>query len=60
MPKTTCIECDAVIRVDDPVEGDIIVCPECGVELEIIDIDPLDVDYPLDDDWEEDDWEDED
>ncbi len=59
MPKTTCIDCDAVIQVDDPSEGDIIVCPECGVELEIIDINPLDLDYPLDDDWEDDDWEDE-
>jgi alpha-aminoadipate carrier protein LysW len=62
MPKTYCLECDAVIEVNKPREGAMIRCPQCGLEMEIVDIDPLDVDYPLDDDWyddENDEWEEE-
>jgi alpha-aminoadipate carrier protein LysW len=58
MSKTYCPECDAVISVAEPREGDLIRCPECGVELEIIDTDPFDVDFPLDDDWD-DEWDEE-
>jgi lysine biosynthesis protein LysW len=58
MPKTYCPECDAVISVDNPRVGAMIVCRECGKELEIIDTDPFEVDFPFDDDWD-DDWDDE-
>jgi Zn finger protein HypA/HybF involved in hydrogenase expression len=58
MPKTYCLQCDCVISVQDPHVGDVITCPECDQRLEIIDTDPLEVDYPLDDDWD-DDWDDE-
>jgi alpha-aminoadipate carrier protein LysW len=58
MAKTYCPDCDAVISVDNPREGATIHCRECGVELEIIGTDPLEVDYPLDTDWE-DEWEEE-
>lgn len=59
MSKTYCPECDAVIQVEQPREGALIDCPLCGERLEIISADPLEVDFPLDDDdWEED-WEDE-
>ncbi len=59
MPKTYCLDCDAPIQVTDPEEGDIITCPECGAEFEIISVDPLDIDYPLDEEWDEYEWEEE-
>ncbi len=37
----TCPECGALIDLgDDVVEGEIIVCDECGAELEVISLDP--------------------
>ena len=52
MAKTPCPECDADIVRNNPRVGDTIRCPECAVELEIIDDDPFEVDYPLGDDWD--------
>jgi lysine biosynthesis protein LysW len=34
--------------VDKPRLGDMVICRECDTKLEIISIDPLDVDFPLD------------
>jgi alpha-aminoadipate carrier protein LysW len=51
-----CPECEAII--DDEFEeiGEVISCPECGVELEVISIDPAEFDLaPVDDEDEEDD-----
>jgi lysine biosynthesis protein LysW len=54
MPKTYCPECDAVISVEHPRDGAMIDCHVCGERLEIISVDPFEVDFPLDDDdWEE-------
>ncbi|PYV15401.1 MAG: hypothetical protein DMG07_09855 [Acidobacteria bacterium] len=71
-----CPECEAVI--DEEVEdlGEIVSCPECGVELEVVSVDPVEFDLaPVDDEEgkgddeefeyedseeEEEDWEDED
>jgi alpha-aminoadipate/glutamate carrier protein LysW len=67
-----CPECEAVIDEEFEDVGEIISCPECGVELEVISIDPIEFDLaPIDDedddefsfdDSEEDeeDWDDED
>ncbi len=60
MPKTYCPDCDAVISVDDPREGAMIKCPECDMELEIISLDPFEVDFPLDLDEDGDDDDDDD
>lgn len=35
-----CSECDAEIELNDVVEGEIIVCSDCGVDLEVISLDP--------------------
>jgi len=36
-----CPVCDAdVLFPDDAVEGELITCPECGSELEIVSVDP--------------------
>ena len=71
-----CPECEAVI--DEEVEdlGEIVSCPECGVDLEVVSVDPVEFDLaPVDDEEgkgddeefeyedseeEEEDWEDED
>lgn len=57
MSKTHCPNCDATIAMDKPREGDIIACPKCAVELEIIRTDPFVVDFTLD--WQTEDWEEE-
>ncbi len=59
MAKTYCPSCDAIISKDDPREGAMITCRECGTELEIISTDPFEVDFPLDYDYDEEDWDEE-
>ena len=69
-----CPECEAVIDEEFEEIGEVISCPECGVELEVISIDPVEFDLaPVDDeddeaddfsfddtDDEEDDWDEDD
>jgi alpha-aminoadipate carrier protein LysW len=50
---TNCPECDAVITLDKPLKGEIVVCPDCGSELEVISIDPLALEMAPE---EEEDW----
>jgi len=47
--------------VEDPREGAVITCRECGTKLEIISTNPFEVDFPLDydEDWGDDDREEE-
>ncbi len=43
MPATVsahCSECDAEISLENVVQGEIIVCSDCGVDLEVISLDP--------------------
>lgn len=35
-----CPECDANIALENVVQGEIIVCADCGVDLEVINLDP--------------------
>jgi len=58
MARTYCITCDAEIMMDNPHMGMKFPCPECGDQLEVVSVDPFDVDYPYDDDWD-DDWDEE-
>lgn len=45
MPTGTCPECDADVHVDtDADKGDIISCEECGTDLEIVGLDPVELD----------------
>ena len=59
-----CPECEALIDLDtDEVEeGELVPCPECGVDLEVISTNPvelrLDEDDELEDDEDEEDEED--
>ena len=41
MTTVSCPECVVEITLEDNVEqGEIIVCPDCGVDLEIISLEP--------------------
>jgi alpha-aminoadipate carrier protein LysW len=35
-----CPECDAKITLDGVVQGEIMVCSDCGVDLEVTSLDP--------------------
>ncbi|MDQ3180920.1 MAG: hypothetical protein M3Q33_10415 [Acidobacteriota bacterium] len=59
MPTTACPECSEKVFVDaDSVQGDIISCDECGSELEIVGLDPIELDIYANND--SDDFDDED
>lgn len=50
-----CPECEAVIDEEFEDVGEIISCPECGVELEVISVDPVEFDLaPIDDEDDDD------
>ena len=49
-----CPECEAEIDEEFEDVGEVFPCPECGVELEVISLDPVEFDLaPVDDDDEE-------
>jgi len=48
-----CPECDAEIELNDPMDGEIVDCPDCGVELEVVSIEQLQFDLAPE---EEEDW----
>lgn len=62
MSSALCPDCDQEIVVDHlPALGDVLVCPHCDADLEVIGVDPLEFDWAfawldeeLDD--EEEDW----
>ena len=51
-----CPECDAEIEVDefDVDKGDQLSCPECGSNLEVTGVSPIELDLAPDDDDEDD------
>jgi alpha-aminoadipate carrier protein LysW len=54
--NVTCPECGAEFDLpEDTMVGEIIVCPECGVELEVISLDPPQVELApeVEEDWGE-------
>lgn len=48
-----CPECDAEIELDEPIKGEIVQCPDCGVDLEVVSVDPVQLDLAPE---EEEDW----
>lgn len=45
MPTTVCPECDEEVYVDaDSEQGDVVTCDECGVDLEVVGLDPIELD----------------
>ncbi len=53
MPKTHCPECDAIIVVHQPRDGNRFRCSGCDVELEIVNVDPFEAFYPFVEEWDE-------
>ena len=55
MPTGTCPECDADVHVDtDADKGDMVSCEECGAALEVVGLDPVELDLVEEDDFDED------
>ena len=45
MPTVVCPECDEDVYVDaDSEQGDIVSCDECGIDLEVVGLDPFELD----------------
>ncbi len=60
MPTGTCPECEADVHVEIDVDkGEITECEECGVQLEIVGLDPVELDIVEEEDLDDDDDEDE-
>jgi lysine biosynthesis protein LysW len=58
MPIAECPECGAEIHVDEEVDkGDLIHCDECEMTLEVVGLDPIEVDLAQEEveDYDEDD-----
>ena len=60
MPTGTCPECEADVHVDlDADKGEIVDCEECGIQLELVGLDPVELDIVeegLDEDEDEDEY----
>ena len=39
--QTTCPECEGPITLNAPMAGEIVPCPACGAELEVVSLSPL-------------------
>ena len=54
MPTGICPECDADVHVDtDADKGDVVSCEECGTDLEVVGLDPVELDI-VEEDYDED------
>jgi len=59
VPTGSCPECEADVHVDTDVDkGEIVECEECGIQLEIVGLDPVELDV-VEEDYDEDEDEDE-
>ena len=55
MPTSYCPECSEEVYVDaDAEQGDVVSCDECGTELEVVGLDPLELDA-YEEDYDDDD-----
>ena len=45
MPKTYCPNCDEELSIGNPKLGAFVSCEYCGADLEVISVDPLEVDF---------------
>ena len=51
MPTGTCPECEADVHVEtDADKGDTLLCEECATELEVVGLDPVELDIVEEDD----------
>jgi alpha-aminoadipate carrier protein LysW len=60
VPTGTCPDCDADVHVDlDTDKGEIVSCEECGTDLEVVGLDPVELDIVEEESYDEDEDEDE-
>lgn len=59
MATAYCPDCDESIHLRNPVVGQKLFCPHCETEVEVISVDPLDLDWAYDSSYDEE-WADED
>ena len=60
VPTGTCPECDADVHVDtDTDKGETVSCEECGTDLEVVGLDPVELDLVEEDNLDDDEDEDE-
>lgn len=60
VPTGTCPECEADVHVDtDTDKGESVSCEECGIELEVVGLDPVELDIVEEEDLDDDEDEDE-
>jgi alpha-aminoadipate carrier protein LysW len=54
-----CPECEALVDLDedDVEEGEVVSCPECGVDLEVVNTNPLELNLLEEEEEEEEDLE---
>jgi alpha-aminoadipate carrier protein LysW len=57
-----CPECEAMVdlEVDDVEEGQLVSCPDCGVDLEVVNTNPIELDLASDEDDDDEDESDDD
>lgn len=59
MPTANCPECSEEVYVDaESEQGDVVSCDECGADLEVVGLDPIELDLYVEsdsDDYGEDD-----
>lgn len=54
MPLAACPECQTEIHVDEDVDkGEIVNCEECDIKLEVVGLDPIELDLAPEDDEED-------
>ncbi len=59
MPTGTCPECEADVHVETEADkGDTVACEECGTNLEVVGLDPVELDIVEDDEADEEEEED--
>ena len=47
----TCLDCDTNIEIGEDTEiGDTLACPKCNARLEVLDVNPVILDYADEDD----------
>lgn len=56
MNNNTCPECEADVRLPaNAMQNELVVCPDCGAELEIVSLNPLQLERApeVEEDWGE-------
>ena len=55
MDTAKCLDCGSMITFSrQPRTGNLVNCPSCGTELQVVWLDPLELDWPYYDDYDDD------